>query len=68
MVPYLPAKFGRSLGFSHKLENLTAPVCLHMAHYNFCRRHGTLRMTPAMAAGVTDVMWSLERLMGEIGL
>ena len=32
-----------SLGFSKKLENLVAAVCLHMAHYNFCRRHGTLR-------------------------
>jgi hypothetical protein len=57
-----------SLGFSKRLENLTAAVCLHMAHYNFCRRHGTLRTTPAMAAGVTDELWGLERLMGEIGL
>jgi hypothetical protein len=57
-----------SLGFSKKLENLVAAVCLHMAHYNFCRRHGTLKMSPAMAAGVTNELWDLERLVGEIGL
>jgi IS1 family transposase len=57
-----------SLGFSKKLENLEAAMALHIAHYNFSRRHGTLRMTPAMAAGVTQEMWSLGRLMGEISL
>ena len=57
-----------SLGFSKKLENLVAAVALHMAHYNFCRRHGTLRMTPAMAAGVTGEKWDLARLMKESGL
>src|SRR5205823_86857 len=39
-----------ALGFSKKLENLAASVCLFMAHYNFCRIHGTLRSTPAMKA------------------
>jgi len=57
-----------SLGFSKKLENLVATVCLHMANYIFCRKHGTLRMTPAMAAGVTNELWSLDRLVYEIGL
>jgi IS1 family transposase len=57
-----------SLGFSKKLENLCAAVALHVAHYNFCRRHGSLRMTPAMSAGVVTEMWSLERLMREIGM
>jgi hypothetical protein len=57
-----------SLGFSKKLENLIAAVRLHMAHYNLCRRHGTLRVTPAMAANVTDELWSLDRLIDEIGL
>jgi hypothetical protein len=57
-----------SLGFSKKLENLIAAIHLHVAHYNFCRRHGTLRMSPAMAAGVTGELWGLERLAGEIGL
>jgi IS1 family transposase len=57
-----------SLGFSKKFDNLVAAVCLHMAHYNFCRRHGTLKMTPAMAAGVTGELWDLERLVREVGL
>jgi hypothetical protein len=42
-----------SLCFSKKLENLAAAVALHVACYNFCRIHGSLRVTPAMAAGVT---------------
>jgi IS1 family transposase len=57
-----------SLGFSKKIENLVAAVCLHVAHYNYCRKHRTLKMSPAMAAGVTGELWSLERLVGEIGL
>jgi len=57
-----------SLGFSKKLENLKAAMALHVAHYNFCRRHGTTRMTPAMAANVTGELWKLDRLMREIGL
>lgn len=52
-----------SLGFSKKLDNLAAAVALHIAHYNFCRRHGNLRVTPAMAAGVTDTLWSLGDLL-----
>lgn len=52
-----------SLGFSKKLENLAAAVALHVAHYNLCRRHGSLRVTPAMAAGVTDKRWSLADLL-----
>lgn len=52
-----------SLGFSKKLDNLAAAVALHIAHYNFCRRHGSLRVTPAMAAGVTDTLWSLGDLL-----
>jgi hypothetical protein len=48
-------RFARlTLAFSKKLENLAAAVALHVAHYNFCRVHGSLRITPAMAAGVTD--------------
>jgi hypothetical protein len=57
-----------SLGFSKKLENLVAAVCLHMAFYNFCRRHRTIQVTPAMAAGVTDGLWKLDRLIKEIGM
>jgi hypothetical protein len=40
--------------FSKKLENLQAAVALHFAHYNLVRVHKTLRVTPAMAANVTD--------------
>lgn len=40
--------------FSKKLENLKAAMALHLAHYNFCRVHRTLRATPAMEAGLTD--------------
>ena len=49
--------------FSKKLENLEAAVGLHFAHYNFVRLHKTLRCTPAMAAGVSDRLWSLEELV-----
>lgn len=50
-------------GFSKKLENLEAAVALHFCHYNFCRIHKTLKVTPAMAAGVTDRLWSLEEVV-----
>lgn len=50
-------------GFSKKLENMKAAVSLHFAHYNFVRQHKTLRMTPAMAAGVEKAMWSLQELV-----
>jgi IS1 family transposase len=49
--------------FSKKVENLQAAVALHFAHYNFVRIHSKLRVTPAMAAGVTNGLWSLEELM-----
>jgi hypothetical protein len=51
-------------GFSKKLENHGHAVALHYMHYNFCRVHKTLRVTPAMEAGLTDHIWSLEELMG----
>ncbi len=49
-------------GFSKKVENLEHAVSLHFMHYNFCRIHKSLRVTPAMAAGVTDHVWSIEEL------
>jgi IS1 family transposase len=49
--------------FSKKLENLEHAVALHFFHYNFIRRHQSLRVTPAMAAGVTNHLWSLEELV-----
>jgi len=58
-------RFARpTLGFSKKLPNLWAAVALHVFFYNFCRIHGSLKMTPAMKAGVTDWLWSLEDLFG----
>jgi len=50
-------------GFSRKPQNHRAAVSLHVAHYNLCRRHETLRMTPAMALGVTDHIWDIEELI-----
>ncbi len=49
--------------FSKKLENLQAAVALHFADYNLVRLHKTLRVTPAMAANVTDRLWSVEELV-----
>jgi IS1 family transposase len=49
--------------FSKKLENLKAALSLHFAWYNFCRVHSTLRVTPAMAAGISGEVWSLDKLI-----
>lgn len=51
-------------GFSKKLENHRAAVAIHFMHYNFCRIHKTLRVTPAMQAGLADHVWELEELVG----
>jgi IS1 family transposase len=50
-------------GFSKKLENHMAAVAVHFMHYNFARIHKTLRVTPAMAAGVADHVWSIEEIV-----
>jgi IS1 family transposase len=50
-------------GFSKKLENHVAAVGLYVAHYNLCRVHEALRMTPAMALGVTDHIWTIGELV-----
>lgn len=55
-----------SLGFSKKIDNLWASISLHFAHYNFCRIHSTLKTTPAVAAGVVDEPWSLQKLLDRI--
>lgn len=49
--------------FSKKLANLEAAVALHFQHYNFVRRHQSLRVTPAMAAGVNRRLWSIEDIV-----
>jgi IS1 family transposase len=48
--------------FSKKVENHAAAVALHFIHYNFARIHKTLRITPAMAAGISDHVWSYEEI------
>jgi IS1 family transposase len=53
-------------GFSKKIENLYFAVALHFMYYNFARIHKTLRVTPAMEAGVSDHVWSLEEIVGLI--
>jgi IS1 family transposase len=50
-------------GFSKSARHLRAAVAMHFAHYNFCRVHMTLRVTPAMEAGLTDHVWSVEELI-----
>jgi IS1 family transposase len=49
--------------FSKKLSHLKAAVSLHFGWYNFCRVHGTLRVTPAMEAQLTDHVWSISELL-----
>src|ERR1035438_4982223 len=49
--------------FSKKLENHRAAVALHFAWYNFCQIHGSLRITPAMEAGIADHVWSVKELL-----
>ena len=49
-------------GLSKKVENHAAAVALHFSHYNFARIHKSLRVTPAMAAGIADHVWSYEEI------
>jgi hypothetical protein len=50
-------------GFSRKVENHTYAVALHMMYYNFVRNYSALRMTPAIAAGVTDRLWEVSDIV-----
>jgi IS1 family transposase len=52
--------------FSKKLENHKAAMALHFANYNLCRVHRTLRTTPAMAAGITDHVWTVAELVDAV--
>lgn len=52
--------------FSKKLDNHIHALALYFAFYNFCRVHKTLRMSPAMAAGITKTLWSLEDIAERI--
>ena len=49
--------------FSKRLEYLGYSVALHFMYYNFCRIHQTLRVTPAMAAGVTNQLWEISDIV-----
>jgi hypothetical protein len=49
--------------FSKKFENHCHMVAIYHAYYNFCRVHQTLRVTPAMEAGLTDHVWTLQELV-----
>jgi hypothetical protein len=50
--------------FSKKIANHAAAIALHYMHYNFCRVHQSLRVTPAMEAGISNHAWSIEELLG----
>jgi IS1 family transposase len=52
--------------FSKKLENHIHALALYFAFYNFCRIHKSLRVTPAMAAGITDSLWTLDDIVAKI--
>jgi hypothetical protein len=49
--------------FSKKWENLEAAYSLWFAYYNFCRKHQSLKATPAMTAGLTETVWGIEKLL-----
>jgi len=49
-------------GFSKKVDNHRHSVALHYMYYNFCRVHQTLRVTPAMEAGLANHIWNIEEL------
>lgn len=53
-------------GFSKKLDNHVAALALYFVFYNFCRIHKSLRVSPAMAASVSDRLWSLEDVIAKI--
>ncbi len=55
-----------SVGFSKKVENHARAMALHFLYYNFVRIHKTLKITPAMAAGVTDRLWEVSDMVNVI--
>jgi len=50
-------------GFSKKVENLIYAVAIHFMYYNFARVHQTLRVTPAMEAGVSNHVWTIQEIV-----
>jgi hypothetical protein len=53
--------------FSKKVENLEAAVALHFMYYNFARVHQSLRVTPAMEAGISDHVWTISEIVALLG-
>jgi hypothetical protein len=53
--------------FSRKVDNRKAAIALHFMHYNFARLHKTLRVTPAMEAGLSDHVWGLDKIAALAG-
>jgi len=53
--------------FSKKRENFEAAVALHYAYYNLCKRHGTIRCTPAQEAGIENSQWTVSDLLETVG-
>ena len=53
--------------FSKKIENHTAMVSSYFMYYNFARVHQTLRVMPALEAGISNHVWSIEEIVGLLG-
>lgn len=53
-------------GFSKKVDNHKAAIALHYMHYNFCRIHSTLRVTPAMESGISDHVWTVAEIVEQL--
>jgi len=49
-------------GFSKKARNLQRALAINFMYYNFCRRHMTIRTTPAMKAGLANHQWTLHEI------
>jgi hypothetical protein len=55
-------------GFSKRVENHAYAVAIHCMHYNFCQILSSLRVTPAMEAGITGHVWTVEDMLAKVGL
>ena len=62
--PVFNPRLGLTNGFSKKIHNHYCATMLHFMFYNFARIHQTLRVTPAMEAGVSNHVWSIEEIVG----
>ena len=56
-----------TLGFSKKIQNHMHAFALFAMHYNFCKLHKTIRVTPGMEAGLSDHVWEIDELLALIG-